>query len=184
MRRYLLFFLLPIFSLQAAEKYPVTIRLHAEAKETDSATFAVPVDLTFPKKHTWMDKVPIVNERDIVSFYPFPNNGSIGAYFQLDADGTNKLAQHTMDKKDTLVMVLINGRLACVMLCDKKITNGLMMIPYGFSPEEVLQLQTRYPTMSKEKEFSAQKKKAEGRLAEIKKSQPKPTPTPKPTPKK
>ncbi|CAN5812909.1 hypothetical protein BH09VER1_BH09VER1_33290 [soil metagenome] len=179
MRRYLLFFLLPIFSLHAAEKYPVTIRLHAEGKETDSSTFVKPVDLTFPKKHTFIEIVPIVNERDIVSFYPFPNQGSIGAYFQLDADGTNKLAQHTIDKKDNLVMALIDGRLACVMLVDKKITNGLMMIPYGFTPEEILLLQTRYPTISKEKEFSAQKKKAEARIAEMKKNQPKPTPTPK-----
>ncbi len=165
---------------------PVTVRLHAEGKESEGPTFGTPVTLLLPPKKIIMRKVPIISERDFVAFYPFPTkDGTLGAYFKLDAHGTNKLASHTTEFRDTLAVALINGRVACALMVDKKITDGLVYIPSGFLSKEIAQLQTKFPTIGKEKDFPEQKKNALAALKEDAKKEPKvkPKPKPKPTPK-
>jgi hypothetical protein len=182
MRRLVPFFLLPLLTLEAAEKKPsaISIRLHAEGNPREGETFVVPVTLINPPKQTVIRKVPIVTERDIVAFYPFAAaDGTIGCYFKLDADGTNKLMQHTIEFRDTLVVAMINGRVACAMMVGQKMTDGIMPFPSGFLPREIVELQARYPIMGREKEFPEQKKKALAALKEARKREPKPKPTPK-----
>jgi hypothetical protein len=184
MRRLLCLLLLSAFSLHAAEEYPVMVRLSAEADAKEGDTFTVPLVLPNSAKQIVVRKVPIITERDISEFYPFPatdGSGSIGCYFKLDYDGTAKLEQHTTEARDTIVIASINGRVASAMTVDKKITDGIMLVPTGFTPTEVAQLQTKYPTMGKEKDFNEQKKKAQALLKAAKKNAPKPTPKPKPT---
>jgi hypothetical protein len=183
MRRILLFCLLPLaplFSGETKQGTDVQIRLHAEGQEQEGETFVVPVTLTNPPKQTFVRKVPIVTERDIVAFYPFAaHDGTIGCYFKLDADGGHKLHQHTVEKLDTLVVAMINGRVACAMMVDKQVKDGILPIPSGFMPIEIAKLQTKFPIMGKEKEFDEQKKKALAALKEAQKNAPKPTPKPK-----
>ena len=130
------FFLLPLLTLEAAEKKPsaISIRLYAEGNPREGETFVVPVTLINPPKQTVIRKVPIVTERDVVAFYPFAaGDGTIGCYFKLDADGTNKLMQHTVEFRDTLVVAMINGRVACAMMVGQKMTDGIMPFPIGIS---------------------------------------------------
>jgi hypothetical protein len=186
MRLLLSLLLLPLFTLQAAAKKPstISIRLHAEGNPRDSEVFVVPVTLINPPKQTVVRKVPIVTERDIVGFYPFAaTDGTIGCYFKLDADGANRLMQHTIEFRDTLVVAMINGRVACAMMVGQKITDGIMPFPSGFLPQEIVELQVRYPVIGKEKEFAAQKKRALATLKEARKQRPKPKPTPKGAPR-
>jgi len=183
MRRIFLICLLPlatVFAGETKQNNEVQVRLHAEGLEQEGETFVIPVTLTNPPKRTFIRRVPIVTERDIVSFYPFAaSNGTIGCYFKLDADGTHKLHQHSVEKLDTLVVGMVNGRIACTMTVDKQIKDGILPIPSGFSPIEIAKLQTKFPIMGKEKEFEAQKKKALAALKEAQKNEPKPTPKPK-----
>lgn len=190
MRRFLPLLLIPFLSASAGEQKssPLTVRLHAEGSPSDGETFGTKIQLTNPAREITIGKVPIVTERDFVAFFPFPaSDGSFGAYFRLDANGTNKLESHTTEFRDKMVVALIDGRVASAMLVDKKITDGLMIVPNGFAPREIALLQTKYPIIGKEKEFSTQKKKALDALAEQKKMEkamaPKPTPKPTPTPK-
>ncbi len=46
------------------------------------------------------------------------------------------------------------------MQVDKKIKDGLLMVPAGFTPLEIAQLQSKFPTIGKEKDFATQKKNA------------------------
>ena len=135
MRRLVLIYLLPLMAL-AAEQKPsaVSIRLHAEGNPREGETFVVPVTLVNPPKQTVIRKVPIVTERDVVAFYPFAAaDGTIGCYFKLDANGTNKLMQHTIEYRDTLVVAMINGRVASAMMVGQKISDGVLFIPSGFA---------------------------------------------------
>jgi len=182
MRRLVPLFLLSLLTLEAAEQKPsaISIRLHAEGNPREGEAFVVPVTLISPPKQTVIRKVPIVTERDIVAFYPFAAaDGTIGCYFKLDADGTNKLMQHTIEYRDTLVVAMINGRVACAMMVGQKMTDGIMPFPSGILPREIAELQTRYPIMGKEKEFPEQKKKALAALKDARKKEPKPKRTPK-----
>lgn len=169
MRPFLLFSLI-VFSVDAAhasarKPSPITVRLHAEGQPGDGKSFTTPITLINPPKKITIRKVPIVSERDFTAFYPFPaTDGSIGAYFKLDANGAHKLESHTTEFRDTMVVALIQGRVAATMRVDAKITDGILMIPSGFLPEEILQLQTKLPTIGKEKEFQEQKEKAEAEI--------------------
>jgi hypothetical protein len=177
-------FLLPLLALGAEQKpSAVSIRLHAEGNPRDGETFVVPVTLLNPPKQTVIRKVPIVTERDIVAFYPFAAaDGTLGCYFKLDANGTNKLLQHTVEYRDTLVVAMVNGRVSCAMMVGQKVADGIMPFPSGFLPKEIVELQTRYPIIGKEKEFPEQKKKALAALKEARKKEPKEAKS-KPAPK-
>lgn len=186
MRSVLLFCLLPLVPLFAGESKKgndVMIHLYTEGGEHEGPTFVSPVVLQNPPKKTFIRKVPIVTQHDFSAFYPFAApDGTIGCYFKLDNNGTHKLHQHTVEKLDTLVVAMINGRVACAMMVDKQIKDGILPIPSGFLPIEVAQLQTKFPIIGKEKEFDAQKKKALAAIKESEKNQPKATPAPKEVP--
>lgn len=183
MRRLLFSCFLPLSLLsagQSPEGNTVQVRLHAEGLAQEGETFVVPVTLNNPPKQTFIRKVPIVTERDIVAFYPFAaQDGTIGCYFKLDADGTHKLHQHTVEKLDTLVVAMINGRVSCAMMVGRQVKDGILPVPSGFLPVEIARLQTKFPIMGKEKDFEEQKKKALAALKEAKKNEPKATPAPK-----
>lgn len=185
MRRLLLFLLLPMLTGEASEQKPspISVRLHAEGNPREGETFVAPITLLNPPKQTAIRKVPIVTERDIVAFYPFAAaDGTFGCYFKLDSHGTDKLMQHTIEYRDTLVVGMINGRVACTMMVAQKITDGIVTFPSGFFPKEVVELQARYPILGKEKQFPEQKKMALAALKEARKKEPK-EPKRKPAPK-
>ncbi len=172
MGRILCLLLISLNSVFAADKYLVTVRLHTEGNQQSGDSFVAEIQLFNPQKKIYIEKVPIISEKDIVAFYAFPaqdGSGSIGAYFRLDADGTNKLEQHTASSRDALDVVLINGRVGPAIQVDKKITDGLLMVPAGFTPLEIAQLQTKFPVIGKEKEFATQKKNATTLLKEAEK---------------
>ena len=166
-------FLLPLMALGAEQKPPaVSIRLHAEGNPREGEPFVVPVTLINPPKQTVIRKVPIVTERDVVAFYPFAAaDGTFGCYFKLDASGTNKLLQHSIEYRDTLVVAMVNGRVASAMIVGQKITDGIMTFPSGLLPREIIELQARYPIVGKEKEFAEQQKKALAVLKEARRAQ-------------
>ncbi len=184
MRRLVLIYLLPLMAL-AAEQKPsaVSIRLHAEGNPREGETFVVPVTLVNPPKQTVIRKIPIVTERDVVAFYPFAAaDGTIGCYFKLDAHGTNKLMQHTTEYRDTLVVAMINGRVASAMMVGQKISDGVLFIPSGFVPREIIELQARHPIIGREKEFPEQKKRALATIKDVRKKESKESKS-KPAPK-
>lgn len=185
MRWLLVLVALPLGLFASAGEKPdtVSVRLHAEGVESETATFVTPVTLYNPPKETFIRRIPIVTERDFEAFFPFvAPDGTIGAYFKLDADGTHKLTQFTVESQGRLAIALINGRVAGAMLVDKRITDGILHIPSGFTALEVAQLQAKFPTIGKEREFAEQKVLAREAIRKAKASQPKSTPTPKPKP--
>jgi hypothetical protein len=183
MLRLLPILLLPLLAFGAEQKPPtISIRLHAEGNPREGEPFVVPVTLINPPKQTVVRKVPIITERDIVAFYPFAAvDGTFGCYFKLDASGTNRLLQHSIEHRDTLVVAMVNGRVASAMMVGQKISDGIMPFPSGLLPREIIELQARYPIIGKEKIFPEQQKKAlavlkEARKVQAKEAKAKPSP--------
>jgi len=140
----------------ASEKkpIPVTVRLHGEGKEQEGPSFVTSIELTNPAKKIFIRKVPAVNERDIKAFYPFPgHDGLIGAYFRLDAHGTNKLDQFTIEEKGKLAVVLINGRVSAALHIENRVGDGILFVPGGIKPDEIVLLEQRFPVIGRESQF-------------------------------
>lgn len=148
--------LMPIPAVLAGGKKsaPVSIRLFSEGNEKEGESFVTPIELTNPPKKVFMRKVPIVTERDITSFYPFPgNDGMIGAYFRLDAHGADKVDQFSTEDRGKLAVVVVNGRVVSALRVEQRVRDGILYVPGGILPNEVALLETRYPVIGREGEF-------------------------------
>lgn len=142
--------------LHAGQKKPppVSIRLFSEGNEKEGESFVTPVELTNPQKRVFLQKVPILTERDINAFYPFPGrDGMIGAYFRLDAHGSDKLDQFTTEDRGKLAVIMINGRVSAALRVEKRVTDGILFVPGGILPNEVSLLEMKYPVIGRESEF-------------------------------
>lgn len=157
LRRSLLFSVLlaiaiagPLYS-GGKKSTPVTIRLHGEAPASDGASFSAEITLLHSHEKMRIAKVPVLSERDIKAFLPFPGTeGSIGAYFRLDAHGANKLQQFSIEDKGGRAVVLVNGRVASLLLIDKTVKDGILYVPGGIMPGEVQQLKKSFPLIGEE----------------------------------
>jgi hypothetical protein len=149
---------------------PLQIRIHPEGHEREGDSFVTKVQLLNPSKEVYIRKVPIVSEQDFVAFYPFSNpNGTMGAYFLLNAHGRNKLEQHTTSARDQIVIAMINGRIGSALRVDQKVTDGILFVPAGILGEEIVELQAKLPIIGSEKKFSEQKKQATDALKALRK---------------
>lgn len=150
------FLLTGALPLQAGQSKPppVSIRLFGEGKEQEGDSFVTPVELTNPQKRIFLRKVPVITERDIKAFYPFPGaDGSVGAYFRLDPHGADKLDQFTVEDRGKLAVVMINGRVSAALRIEQRVTDGLLFVPGGILPNEIVLLQAKYPVIGREAEF-------------------------------
>lgn len=138
---------------------PVTIRLHCEGNEKEGESFVTQIELTNPAKKIFIRKVPVITERDIRTFYPFPGlNGTVGAYFRLDAHGTDKLHQFTVEDRGRLAVFLVSGRVASAVQVTKPVADGILYVPGGIMAEEIPQLALKYPVIGRESEFGKKPK--------------------------
>ena len=157
--------LLPAAHAGAKKAPPLTIRVHCEGAATDGSSFVTELALNDGRKIS-IRKVPAVNEQDIKAFYPFPgNDGLAGAYFRLDAHGSNKLQQLTVEDKGRTAIVLVNGRPASAMKITGTVNDGILYVPGGLLPQEILQLEGKYPMIGKESEFGKKKPKPQAQPA-------------------
>lgn len=152
-----------ILPLHAGEKKPapVNIRLHSEGNEKEGDSFVTSVELTNPQKKVFIRRVPILTERDIKAFAPFPGrDGMIGAYFLLDPHGADKLEQFTTEDRGKLAVVMVNGRVAAALRVDSRVADGILFVPGGIMPNEISLLQAKYPILGHESEFGKKPPKA------------------------
>ena len=139
------FFLVPLVvvlglgSLAGAKKQPlVTVRFYAEVAETNGATFSTVVPLLDGSGSIPISKVPTISEDDIVAFTPFQNaDGSIGAYFFLDDHGKLMLETLSMEQRGKILIALVNGRHVADLLIDKRIGDGIAVVPSGIIPQDL-----------------------------------------------
>ncbi|MFZ4777111.1 MAG: hypothetical protein ACOYM3_17215 [Terrimicrobiaceae bacterium] len=142
--------------VQAGQKKaaPVSLRLFAEGNEKEGESFVTPVELTSPQKKIFVRKVPILSEKDIKAFYPFPGrDGMVGAYFRLDPHGSDKLEQFTTEDRGKLAVIMINGRVAAALRVEQRVADGILYVPGGILPNEIAQLELKYPVIGRESDF-------------------------------
>lgn len=144
------------------KKNLITIRVHGEASPEDGEKFSVPVTLLDGKK-TSLSIMPLLNEHDIKSVYPFKApDGTGGAYLRLDGHGSNLLTEYSVEKmgRGTYLAVMVNGRQVADLVVDSPVRDGIFVIPSGLTMAEEARLVNALPLMGQEGNKS-QKKKAQ-----------------------
>ena len=156
--KYALRLLLPLLALclltagTKKKKDEITIRFHAEANRMDSEKFAQPVELKYPPRQAYIQRVPAISERQIKSMYPFQAaDGTWGCAFQLDPSGRLALEVMSTENRGSSVVVFIGTKLGAHqvvdMKVDKPITDGIVTIPQGMTEMEIEALKKKFPPM-------------------------------------
>jgi hypothetical protein len=159
----------------AKKQSAVNVRFYPEGG-AEGGEFSQKVQLlNNPGRTTYMGEIPLISEREITAYYPFQaRDGSFGTYFKLDSHGTNLLAQHTMSRRGSYVLVFFNGRHVVDLAVDRPVQDGIAVIPSGLTSNDIALLDMTFPVIGKES-IKPSKKKAPPKIA---KQNPDPTPKP------
>jgi hypothetical protein len=151
--RWLNFLLLPLLCLAltggASNKKPkVTVRLFSETNAMDTDKFATPIDLRYPPRKAYLSKVPHVSEYDIQSVYAFTGrDGTMGCAFKLDRHGAIGLDTMSVEKRGQSAVIMVNGRNVIDVIVDRRISDGILTIPFGLTQAEVDLITKQWPSI-------------------------------------
>ncbi len=136
-----------------------TIRIHGEGAAEDGEKFTIPVVLLDGRK-AYLSVMPLLNEHDVKSIYPFKApDGTGGAYLRLDTHGANLLTQYSLEKRGSVLAVLINGRQVADLMVDSTVRDGIFVIPSGMTMAEEARMVNAFPLMGQENTPAQKKKK-------------------------
>ncbi len=141
--------LLAFFLVAFSKKLPpTTVRFYEEADPQTTENFQMPVQLQFPPRQTYIQKVPVISERDVETIYLFPAaDGTMGCAFKLDLNGTAKLDRVSVERRGTSLVAVVNGRQITDMLIDRRVSDGILSIPGGLTGDDVQRLTKAFRTM-------------------------------------
>ena len=146
-RALVLVFAAALLCTGGAKKPVIDLRIHGEGIAAEAPTFAFPATL-LNGREVYLSRMPLITQREVRSIYPFPAaDGSEGVYLKLDNHGTGLLRQHTMERRGRTLVVLLNGRQVTNLLVDRPVTDGIVSIPRGLSPEDIALLRTAFPVI-------------------------------------
>jgi len=136
--RFLLILPLGLCCLGMGKKKPdFDIRFYTQTAPGDTDSFSVPVTL-LNGQPAYVDQIATISERDIAAIYPFPvADGSGGCAFKLDDHGAMTLDSLSVAKRGTLLIATIDGRQVADILIDRRVTDGVVMIPGGIKTDEM-----------------------------------------------
>src|SRR5881392_2874741 len=145
--------ILALFAVSVAGKEQhCTFRVHAEANSNDTAVFSSSVRALFSGKQVAIERMPRLSERDVVAFYPYAaGNGNYGALFQLDEHGRIALDALSIERRGSLLFVLINGRLITELEIDKRISDGKIYIASGLTAADIESMKKDWRLIGKSK---------------------------------
>lgn len=145
-------FLLPVLALLCVaggkKEPPLTVRFYAEANRRDSDVFSSPIQLQYPPRQAYVQKIPTISERDILSIYPFQaSDGTMGCAFKLDDHGRIAVDSLSVEKRGSSLVAIVNNRQVIDMLIDKRVSDGIITIPRGLTAQEAALLETKFKTI-------------------------------------
>src|SRR5204863_579844 len=131
--------ILALFAVSVAGKdRHCTFRVHAEANSNDTAVFSSSVRALFSGKQVAIERMPRLSERDVVAFYPYSaGEGNYGALFQFDDHGRLALDALSIERRGSLVFVLINGRPITELQIDRRVSDGRIYIASGLTKADI-----------------------------------------------
>jgi hypothetical protein len=136
----------------AAKRPHCLLRFHAEANAHDSDVFANTVRSQFTGKSVAIEKTPTLSERDVVSFRPYPaRDGSYGVLLQFDDHGKLALETLSIEKRGGFLFVFLNGRPLTELQVDRRIADGKIYLPSGFTVSEIELMRKDWPLIGARK---------------------------------
>jgi hypothetical protein len=133
-----------------AKNMAVSFHLETEAAVNPKMVFEHPIG---GKKH-YFQKSPEFHTKDIVAFSPFlaDNQIDFGVVFQLRPASASRLESITAANQGRLMLATCNGRVVDVVLIDKPVKDGFLVIWNGVQDAEIKECDKMAPRIGKDKE--------------------------------
>ena len=141
---------LAFLCIAGGKKPKITVRVHAEGNEMDTATFAQPITIQYPPYKIYIQQVPVFSEQDIVGVeVHLAANGSYGALLSLSPSGKLALSATSTSRPRTFLAVFVNGKQLETVFIDRPVYDGLFYIRQGLSQEDAELLQKKFNKKAK-----------------------------------
>lgn len=140
-----------------ARKPACTVRLHVEANANDTDVFSSSAASPRTGQKVVIEKIARISENDVDAFaiYPAPD-GSYGVLFQLNDHGKLVLDTVSIDRRGRFAYVLVNGRGVAELQIDKRVTDGVIYVESGITPQDVALMRKSWPMMGGSKSSKSQ----------------------------
>ncbi len=136
--------------LAGGSKPKITLRMHVELNSALPNEQTLQVQLERPPKTITLSKSPEIHEKQVASIAPYPGLSG-GVVVILNAQGKRQLDLLTKLNKGKHLCVFVNGRLIFSPIIDAELPNGRILIPGGFTPDEILTLSGVAEKLNKKK---------------------------------
>ncbi|HEV7402309.1 MAG TPA: hypothetical protein VGO11_05255 [Chthoniobacteraceae bacterium] len=150
-------FLAPLLFLSftgMAKRPDFIVRFFVEANSQDTERFSTTVQLKYPPRSAYIERVPVVSERNIKGIIPFsaPDH-SWGCGFLLNPEGRLALQTASMENRGRSIVAFIGTKKGTHqvidMIIDRPIGDGIITIQKGMSIGEIEALGQRYPNLGR-----------------------------------
>lgn len=115
---------------------PISIAFYAESTDTQSQKFSIEIDT--PKGKRFISKVPIIVTSDITHYHTFQSPHDpmlLGASFQIDRDGAQRLKVASAQGRGKWIMCSVNGVVIDMLYVDKQIDGRIITVWRGLDPD-------------------------------------------------
>jgi hypothetical protein len=174
-----------------AKKPQFLVRFFVEANEHDTERFAQPIQLKYPPRSAFVERVPIISERDIKAIYPFNSpDGTWGCSFKLDPTGRLALENASSQNRGRAIVAFIGTQRGTHqvidMVVDRTISDGIVTIQHGLTTMEMGMLGREFPDLrtgkkrTPTKEETSMEHEAELNAKREAREHPQPKPEPQP----
>lgn len=135
--------LAPLF-MGMNKKPKFTITIHAQADEMDVPKTMFPVEIG--GRRILFKILPEISQENVVAFHPFDSesgNGK-GVALQLEVRGRGNLEIATRTRRGEMLLAMVNGKPADYLTIDRSVTDGIITIWQGFTPEVIAEMDKKY----------------------------------------
>ena len=117
--------LLCTFTISGARKPTLALSFHIEGSRMDGMKMVQPIKLGNPAKTFYFRRQPELTQRHVKGYYPFPaNDGSYGAAFVLNDNGTKTLEVLSMTHQGSKLLTVVDSEPVDHIPLDKPVTDG------------------------------------------------------------
>lgn len=136
-----------------SKKPKFTISVHGEGAAEDNPRMIFPE--TIEGQQMIFKLLPEFSHSDIAAIHPFPaDDGTFGVTLKLDFRGTNALELATRTRPGEFLLTKVNGYSCGLVTMDKPILDGIFTIWSGVPETVILEMQKKYPDISKSRSAS------------------------------
>lgn len=134
------------------DKNNMAVSFHLETENTQNPKMIFERDVAGKKR--FFQKTPDFTAKDIVAFSPFlaDNKFDYGVIFQLRGAAAGRLENLTTANQGRMLLATCNGRVVDVVVIDKPVKDGLLVIWNGIQEAEIKECDKMAPRIGKEKQ--------------------------------